>query len=91
MPRFVVPSALFPRNRWVTFSSSRWYGMIRWQFPETRSRETSTPVRRSSSSSWRRWRGSTTTPSAITGVMWGYRMPDGTSWSFSRRPSAITV
>ena len=32
-----------------------------------------------------------TTPSAITGVMWGYRMPDGISWSLSSRPSAITV
>ncbi len=63
MPRFVVPSAFRPRNRWVTFSSSRWYGMIRWQLPESRSRDTSTPVRRSSSSSRRRCRGSTTTPS----------------------------
>ena len=65
--------------------------MIRCAFPQTTSRETSTPSARSSFISLIRWRGSTTTPPAITDVMWSYRMPDGISWSFSRRPSAITV
>ena len=36
IPRFVVPSAFLPRNRSVTFSSSRWYGTIMWALFETR-------------------------------------------------------
>ena len=91
MPRFVVPRALWPRNRCVTFSSSRWYGMIRCALPEIRSFETSMPASVSSSISARSTPGSTTTPSAITLVMCGYRMPLGTRWSLSSRPSAMIV
>jgi hypothetical protein len=35
IPRFVVPSAFLPRNRWVTFSGW-WYGMIRCAFSDRR-------------------------------------------------------
>ena len=71
MPRFVVPSLFFPRNRSVTLSSSWWYGMIRWALPETLSRDVSIPLPASMSSSAMRTAGSTTTPLPITGVTWG--------------------
>ena len=57
--------------------------MIMWQFPDTTSRDGSTPTAVSPSISSRSTRGSTTTPSAITDVMWGYRMPEGISCSLS--------
>jgi len=55
--------------------------MIMWQLPDTISREGSTPTAASPSISSSSTRGSTTTPSAITLVMWGYRIPEGISWS----------
>ena len=43
MPRPVVPIRLLPRNRSVTLSSARWYGVIRCALAETSSLEQSTP------------------------------------------------
>ena len=65
--------------------------MIMWQLPETTSLDGSTPTASSPSSSSSRTRGSTTTPSAITDVMCGYRIPEGISWSLSVCPSARIV
>ena len=91
IPRFVVPRLARPRYRSVTLSNSRWYGMIRWALPLISSLELSIPRSPSACISSRSTRGLTTTPSAITGVTCGYRIPEGTSWSFSRCPPATIV
>ncbi len=65
--------------------------MITCAFAETSSREQSMPREVSSSISSSSTRGSTTTPSAMTVVMCGYRIPEGIRWSRRVRPPARTV
>ena len=65
--------------------------MIRCALSDSFRPLTSTPEAVSSSSSRSSTAGSTTTPSAITFVMWGYSTPEGTRLSLSSRPSAMIV
>ncbi len=65
--------------------------MIRWAFPEIRTRLVSMPRSSRASISSSSTPGLTTTPSAMTVVTFGYRMPEGTSWSFRRCPPAEMV
>ncbi len=70
MPRLVVPSLFLPRYRSASWSSSWWYGMIRWALPLTSRRLVSMPLPAKVSTSASSTVGSTTTPLPITGVMW---------------------
>ena len=77
MPRPVVPIRREPRNRSVTLSRTRLYGVMMCAFALTTSFDVSTPRASRSSISWNRTARSTTTPLPMTGVQVGVRMPLG--------------
>ncbi len=92
MPRLVVPSLALPSRRSMSMSSSRWYGMIRWALPDIFTRANgSRPLASSPSSSPSSTCGSTTTPSAMTGVTCGYRIPEGMRCSLNTSSPTMTV